>query len=112
MRPHIVALYNVNRLSQEATLLNNVKLKGEKTASIPVVLGGIKREEKDKIAVQSDCWKKMQFFKALGVIGRGGNMQIRCGTVSLLFIEGLPDERRRSVKLENKLRVKGYLCSG
>lgn len=68
--------------------------------------------EKDKITVQRDCWKKMRFFRALDVIGRGGNMQLRCGTVSLLFIEGLPGERRRSVKLKNKLRVKGYLCSG
>lgn len=55
---------------------------------------------------------EMRFFNALDVIGREGNMQIRCSTVSILFIEGHPDEHRRSGKLENKLRVKGYLRSG
>lgn len=30
MKPHFLARYNVNRFSQEAMLLNNVKLKGRK----------------------------------------------------------------------------------
>lgn len=37
MKPHFLARYNVNRFSQEAMLLNNVKLKG-RNASILVVL--------------------------------------------------------------------------
>lgn len=46
--------------------------KREKTAPILVVLGGVKREERDKITFQSDCWEKNEILQSTQpLVGEG-----------------------------------------
>jgi len=93
-------------------LLNNVRLKGRKLLLFWLCWGGLGEKGEVKSLFRVITGRKTRFFRALSVVGVGGKMQIRCGTVTLFCIEGLPEERKRSVKLKNKLRPKGYLCSG